>query len=465
MEKYIWLASLLLVLIILVGVYLGYAKPKKGIWFGVSLPAEALADKRLLDLQREFRRGYLWFAVFAGIAALPILWFSDTFSLSFIYVFLWFAGVIYTSTVPFKRIHYKAAKLKRDNNWFAPGAKKNVRIDVDIALMKGKLPLSPYWFVVPALMSVPLMIISLRDGVGVLLYSGFASLIMTAVMFALYLAFSRGEHRAHSRNPVPNAAINIAASRLWSILWLSLAVFEAANAFVAYKVLTEGNSGDPGLWFGGIFMVSLVPLIGIFVVHQHIKELEYRYGDTDGNSIPSDEDAHWRHGLSYYNPKDNSVFVTKRFGSGKTVNMATRAGKMYYYGALAFAAAVIIPVTILIVRADTSPPQLVIEGTERVVIDDTMYPFEFLLDDVLELTLEEDMPSGFRQNGIATSEYARGNFKLTELGAAKMYIFKQSAPYILIKLPDRYVVYNEKEPAATEALFNELAELTVLAEG
>jgi uncharacterized membrane protein len=460
MEHYILLAPVLLVLAIVVGAYLGHAKPKGGIWFGVSLPDGVLEDKRLLDLQREYRRGYALFALLAAIAALPILWFSDTFSLSFIYVFLWLAGIMYTSTVPFKRIHYKAAKLKRDNDWFAPGAKKKVRIDVDIALMKGKLPIAPYWFALPALMSVPLIVISLREGAGVLRYSGFASLFMTVVMFLLYLAFSRGALRAHSRNPVPNAAINMAANRLWSILWFSLALFEAANAFVAYQVLSTGNSGDPGLWFGGIFMVSLVPLIGIFVVHQHIKELEYRYGDTDGNSIPADGDAQWRHGLSYYNPKDKSVFVPKRIGIGKTVNMATRAGKMLYYGSLALVAAVIVPVAIMIVRADTSPPQLVIEGAETVVIEDSMYPLEFALDDVLELTLEDDMPSGFRQNGIATSEYARGNFKLTELGEAKMYIFKQNAPYIVIKLPDRYVVYNEKDPTATEALFAELKELT-----
>lgn len=460
MEKYILLAPVFIVLAVVVGIYLGLAKPRKGLWFGVTFPADALGDNRLLALQQEYRRSYALFAVLAAAAALPILWFGDTFSLAFIYVFLWLAGVMYTSTVPFKRIHYKAAKLKRDNDWFAPGARKKVRIDVDIALMKRKQPLAPYWFIVPVLMSVPLIVISLRENVGVLRMSGFASLFMTVVMFLLYLAFSRGPHRPHSRNPVPNEAINIAASRLWSILWFSLAVFEAANAFVAYRVLSQGNSGDPGLWYGGIFMVSLVPLIGIYVVHQHIKELEYRYGDTDGISYPADDDVLWRHGLSYYNPKDKSVFVPKRIGIGTTVNMASRTGRMLYYGSLALVSAIVIPIAILIVRADTSPPKLVIEGDDRVIIEDSMYPLEFALEDVLELTLSEDMPSGFRTNGIATSEYARGDFKLTKLGAAKLYVFKQNAPYILFKLPDRYVVYNEKDPAATEALFSELKALT-----
>ncbi|MDQ6419998.1 DUF5808 domain-containing protein [Paenibacillus sp. LHD-117] len=459
MEKYILLAPVLIVLATVVAIYFGHARPKGGLLFGVTLPDEALKDDKVLSLQKEYRKSYTLFALFAAAAALPILWFGDTFSLGFIYVFLWLAGVMYTSTVPFKRIHYKAAKLKRDNDWFAAGAKKNVRIDVDIALMRGKQPLSPYWFIVPALMSAPLIVISLRDGVGVLRLSGFASLVMTAVMFLLYLAFSRGKMRAHSRNAVPNAALNQAANRLWSMLWLSLAVFEAANAFVAYNVLSKGNSGDPGLWFGGIFMVSLVPLIGIFVVHQHIKELEYRYGDTDGSSYPADADANWRHGLSYYNPKDPAVFVPKRVGIGSTLNMATRTGKAVYYGALAAVAAIVIPIAILIVRADTSPPQLVIGEGETIIIEDAMYPLEFALDEVLELTLEDEMPSGFRQNGIATSEYARGDFKLTELGEAKLYVFKKNAPYILIKLQDRYVVYNERDAAATEALYSELREL------
>ncbi|GBG10834.1 hypothetical protein PAT3040_05600 [Paenibacillus agaridevorans] len=460
METYLLLAPVLIVLATVVAIYLGHSKPKDGLWFGVKLPIEVLEDERLLSLKREYRQSYALFAVMAAVAALPILWFGDTFSLGFIYVFLWLAGVMYTSTVPFKRIHYKAAKLKRDNDWFAPGTRKKVRVDIDIALMKGKLPLSPYWFVLPALMSVPLIVISLKGGVGVLRLSGFASLVMTAVMFLLYLAFSRGKPRAHSRNALPNMAINAAAARLWSILWLALALFEAVNAFVAYNVLSKGYSGDPGLWFGGIFMVSLVPLIGIYVVHQHIKELEYRYGDTDGSTYPADGDALWRHGLSYYNPKDKSVFVPKRVGIGSTVNMATRAGRMFYYGTLAVVAAIIIPIAMMVVRADTSPPKLIIQDEQNVIIEDSMYPLRFALEDVLELTLEDDMPSGFRQNGIATSEYARGDFKLTELGAAKLYVFKGNAPYILIKLPDRYVVYNEKDPAATAVLFSQLKALT-----
>jgi hypothetical protein len=73
------------------------------------------------------------------------------------------------------------------------------------------------------------------------------------------------------------------------------------------------------------------------------------------------------------------------------------------------------------------------------------------------LTLENELPSGFRTNGTATAEYARGNFSLEKLGAAKLYVFKNSPPYIFVQLDDLYVIFNEKDAAKTQALYDELA--------
>jgi hypothetical protein len=352
--------------------------------------------------------------------------------------------------------------LKRDNGWFA-GEKRYVSVEKEMAFMSALKPWSPYWFIVPALMCVPLLILSLQHGNPLLRLTGAASLLMTGVTLLISLTFTHGKPHAYSRNAIPNLAIQQAARRYWSMFWLTLAIFEVMNATIAYNVLSEGTMIGLGMWLGGIAMVSLVPLFGIFYVHHIIKDLEYRYGDTDGKGYEADDDQHWRHGLYYYNPEDSSVWVPKRIGGGMTFNLAKRAGKMMHYIVYAIIAVIIVPLTVILVRTDSTPPELLIDDKGLVTIESTEYPFSFGVADIQELTLEDSVPTGFRTNGMATSTYARGNFKLNDLGAAKLYVFKKSPPFIVMKLDGLYVVYNEEDPEETRALYEKLAGKTGIA--
>ncbi|MEF3306168.1 hypothetical protein [Paenibacillus sp. GYB003] len=65
------------------------------------------------------------------------------------------------------------------------------------------------------------------------------------------------------------------------------------------------------------------------------------------------------------------------------------------------------------------------------------------------------IPSGTKTNGEGTHTFARGHFKLNELGKSRLYVFK-NPPYIRIKLPDTYVFYNERDRQQTERLFEQL---------
>ncbi|REK71408.1 DUF5808 domain-containing protein [Paenibacillus paeoniae] len=462
MDTLILLIPGLIVFIIFLLVYGTQAKPKNGILFGLKLTEAALQDERIAALQNQFRQAYRWYAVAALLGLAPLLWLGSYFSLSFIYFFLWIAGVIYTSTVPFKGIHHKAVALKRDEGWFV-GKKRYITVEKDINRLAAMKPWSPYWFALPAVLSIPLIALSISHDNPLLRLTGFASLVMTGVLLLLSLSFTHGKPRAYSRNPVATNAIHHAARRYWSIFWLLLAVFEVFNAFIAYNVLSEGTMIHINLWMGGIAMVSLVPLLGIYYVHNRVKELEYRFGSTDGKGYyAEDDDLHWRHGLSYYNPQNKSVMVPKRVGTGSTVNLATKGGKRIYYGSFIFAALVILPVTFMMIRADSSPPELRISDQGTVSIKNTEYAYSFELDDIKELTLEDAVPTGFRTNGIATSAFARGNFKLAELGPAKLYIFKKTPPYIMMKLDDLVVIYNDEEPVKTRALYAELKKQTGL---
>jgi hypothetical protein len=235
-----------------------------------------------------------------------------------------------------------------------------------------------------------------------------------------------------------------------------MAIFESFNAIVAYTILTGGSSSDFSLWMIGIVMVSLVPLGAVFFVHNKVRTLDERLSVTDGQGILTDDDEYWINGSTYYNPNDQSVMVPKRIGIGTTVNMATRAGKWIKYGGIVLAIAIVLPLTAFAVQSDNTSPSLQVEENGVINIDYPMYDFSFSINDVQEITLEESLPTGFRTNGTATAEYARGNFSLEKLGDAKLYIFKNSPPYIFIKLDGLYIIFNDKDPASTKAIYDEL---------
>ncbi|MHA7966400.1 DUF5808 domain-containing protein [Paenibacillus sp. CAU 1782] len=449
---------MLLVIFVLAAVlpvYFSQSKPRGDLWFGVTLPRKALKDKRLLQLQTQYRRTYYIFGAAILIAALPLLLLSNMPLLAYLYLLFWVIGAFYTSSILFRRYHYSASKLKREKNWFGE-SKREISIEPEIGRLSAMKPISPYWFLLPAFISCALIIVSAVGSEGLLRLTGLASFIMTVVMFLLYRVFSKGRSRPDSGSAA-NAALHSAARRYWSVMWLALALFEAVNAFIAYAVLRDGLSSDFSIWMGGIMMVSLIPLVVIIAVNNKIRGLEYRYADTNGKAYLGDDDEFWRHGLVYYNPDDASMLVRKRIGIGSTVNMATRGGKLLVYGGAALAAAILIPVLLLLARGDAVAPSLIINEDGTASIVNTEYPYSFSLEDMLEVKLEDQLPSGFRSNGVATSLYARGNFSLNELGDAKLYVFKKSPPFIVIKLPDLYVVFNEDQAAATTELYNELA--------
>lgn len=457
MDKYILLLPVIIAYIAVLLTYRGHVKPKNNVWFGVTLPPKALTDNRLQHLRRSYNKSYTVYFVGVLLTIAPLLWLGSYFSLSLIYTLMWFAAFLYTSRLPYIRIHQQAAKLKQDLNWFV-GEPRTVRIDARLDKLRQAKTLSPFWFAIPAIIGLVPIIVSYPRGDELLRMTGIASLAMTAVLFGFSAAFARIKPKPFSSVEAVDDAIYRTGGRYWSILWLGMAVFESVCAIVAYVILSEGNSSSYGFWLIGILFASLVPLAGIFYVHNRVATLTGELAHTDGQAVLADDDEYWLNGSTYYNPNDRTIIVAKRAGIGTTVNLATRAGKWIQYGTIVVALAVVVPLAAFAVKSDYTSPVLTIADEGLVQINYTPYDFRFSLDEALEITLEDTVPTGFRTGGTATSAYARGSFSLHSLGKAKLYVYKNNPPYIVIKLPDLYVIYNEKEADQTKAVYEELIE-------
>ena len=73
------------------------------------------------------------------------------------------------------------------------------------------------------------------------------------------------------------------------------------------------------------------------------------------------------------------------------------------------------------------------------------------------VTLADTLPRIQRRtNGFAAGGLLRGNFRLEGWGAGRMFINRNSPPYVVVRTPATFVVVNFEDPARTRALYEQL---------
>lgn len=196
--------------------------------------------------------------------------------------------------------------------------------------------------------------------------------------------------------------------------------------------------------------------------NRKLKEFKKEYymekdlSKTDENNIYCD-DEYWIDGYKYYNENDKSVLVSKRYGIGSTYNLATKKGRFLNYGSFIIIGGILIPFLVSMLMLDFSKPSIeVSKSLGTVSVNYPFYNYNFDIDDIEEIKLIEDANLRLKTNGIGTEEYSRGNYRSYEYGKCKVYIYNNSGPYILIKIKDKYLIYNEDNQKDTLKVYNQL---------
>jgi hypothetical protein len=89
-----------------------------------------------------------------------------------------------------------------------------------------------------------------------------------------------------------------------------------------------------------------------------------------------------------------------------------------------------------------------------------MYGQEVAMIEINSLELEDKMPEVLaRTNGSALGTALKGNFKLKDIGAAKLFIDKSKPPFIHVKTKSAIIILNCEESEKTKALYEKLKRL------
>ncbi len=103
-----------------------------------------------------------------------------------------------------------------------------------------------------------------------------------------------------------------------------------------------------------------------------------------------------------------------------------------------------------------------IELQQQAVTIHGFYGETLAFDQIAVISLEEQLPAiTWRTNGSSTGSILKGNFKLEQIGAAKLFINKKVPPFISIVMEDgRRFYFNTGKTAETVEMFNTLEAAT-----
>ena len=103
------------------------------------------------------------------------------------------------------------------------------------------------------------------------------------------------------------------------------------------------------------------------------------------------------------------------------------------------------------------PPRVTVrpDGME---VQSLFYGKAFPASDVTSISLLPTLPPVLaRTNGFAGAGSLRGHFRVEGLGDGRLFVEQSSAPYVLVRLREGFVVVSFREPERTRALYEELA--------
>lgn len=421
--------------------------PKENVILNTTLPTEALNHPRVQALTRRFKKGNLLIFL-AGLAVSPPLILVRQVSLQFMFIILWFASLLIAGNWLLSVNSRQLQALKQKNQWLV-GNTQIVAVDTEVSRLKKKMPLSRLWFLPSLAIALAMTGWSLFSRGSI--YPGLTALAGIFLYIFLYSLSARASARAPSEDTETNLAWTKTSIHLWTLCWVILAAVHTGLILIL-SLLKANHIVIAGI-VGSYIVFSLAAIV---MTDTRIRRTQNLLLAKSEGQILVDQDHYWQGGF-YNNPQDKRVMVKKRIGYGQTINIATPLGKLAYYTLIIGVPVLLIAIFLLFLSFDITEFQLTIDA-DQVTIHAPLYGYGFPLEDIQSVATIDGLPGGTRTNGVSTSQYNLGNFRLTGYGNSKMYVYKNQPPYIVVELPDLYIFFNTKTAEQTMDYYNLLLE-------
>ena len=396
-------------------------KPKNGLAFGCTISAVRMKDETLKEIERqwsvEMKRNIVITALLP-ITAFFVPYVSIQMTIWTVWVFV----LIVLLEWPFIKANAKVKDVKRGMGWYD---KENPEEFIELKAAGEVRRVKVSTFMVPVVASMLAVAVvygltfvenEMIKNVGYV--RDFALLIlMLALANVLFLWVAQWMDRQKTEviSTLSDVNLNYARAKknIWKDFWLQSSWVTTAYVWVCAIALIFYDWFDLAILAGCVVYTFVVMMLFIPVMRK-IREVEARYEKERDIVVDGDDDRYWIGGLLYNNPKDKHTVVSQRVGMGTTINMATKAGKIWW--GVTVIVMLFLPVLLgWLIFEEFTPISLSIKEDELHAIH-LKVEHELLLEAIEDVELVEDLPSLTKVVGSAMDTLAKGSFRIKGTG-------------------------------------------------
>lgn len=441
--------------------------PNQNVLLGVTLPAWALDEPEVKQAKTRFPRLCLKWGMILTLTFLPIpillIMLPNRIAVTAVYLMVWAVGfAMYCINRPYRVVRRYLLDVKREKGWHC-GPVREVTVDTRASLLKNRSAM-PAWLFLPAVILPAILFFTANEKLkSAVIIAVVTSIGLKGLFFWCYQTAKRLKTKVWSENSEINVAVNGERQRIWTQFWVVTAYWDSVSCVVEWTLFGLPESGIN--WFMVVIILSGFAELALIVFsNASVRRVQKNLEAINRKPILADDDDYWKDswfaGAVYCNPDDHSTTVEKRLGIGTTMNLATPKGKAFCYGMLIFVVVLIAGLSGFLLMADFSSTALRIDSASHTVsIDTFLYGTKFDESSVKSVTLVNSIPKSFRTNGSDDGYSAIGHFDVDGYGPSLLYLHENQPPYLVIRLSDGYVFYNEPTKEQTMTVYEKLKKI------
>ncbi len=415
---------------------------KKNIAVGVTLPKEAREDAEVQAALAVFKKGLLRVCVGLTVAALLCMIAAKDFAAQYTLWCIWIIAAVTVPYVPYVQCNRSLRAIKRERGW--QREQKETIVNIQAAAMPVRW-LSPWMFLLPFAVSLVPFIYE---------RSFWPMYLMDALMVLGCFGGYRYLYRTRAETVDDNLALTEALTRIrrynWGKYWLFCAWLLALLNLVSSCCMQQ-----PLLMTALTLLLCFGAIAAVIGVEFRTRKIQEKLTEKSGTDFYVDEDDRWIWGLFYYNPDDTHLIVNQRVGTGTTVNLARRSGRIIC-GVSALALLSLPLLGIWIGREASSPVVLEYSG-ETIAAEHAGTHYSIPLAEISSVELFDELPSVHRVWGTGMDSVLKGSFS-SEWGTITLCLDPRTGPWILLEGEKETYLVGSSEQDKAEEIYTGLSE-------
>ena len=423
-------------------------------YMGITIPKERRDEELVKNIKAEYMRSWKKISLIGLVTCLAILIFYDYVSIQMVYILAWFFVLIYAYQNSLKKCGWKLYNWKIEQDWYkgSEDGGKLRRIDTALITSKKKMPVRPYWGVLPMAMVVFCVFRYCMVHFSVVSCSFAACAVM---FFVIYFVIARSRTKVYCDDSEINIAINRSVKYEWSRCMMFhsfMAAFIALVLSLGYTSGTQLNGGNAFAYLGYamIMLSSLGSLAALIAAYVNVQKVKNQAGAVQ---YYDDDDIYYLTGKK--NP-NAPRFTEKRVGIGFSLNAGSKGDWIVVGITMLFT----VVLALFLAKYDLADVSLDItsddSGRKIAYVEAAGERSRFYLDEITDIELLDELPDMSKNVGYDGTVYNIGSFEVSGYGKCDTYICLKTRMAIVVKTADRVYLFNDETADGTREMYESL---------